>query len=458
NAVAINKKRQDPPPPTTPTFPTQYYYDQKLDHFNDTNTETFKQTYYFNSSFYKAGGPIFIHTAGEARAQPIYVFSTGISELVASLNGLLVTIEHRFYGDSYPPSITDLSFDNIKNYLTIDQSLNDFVNFIKNPPAELAITDNAKAKWVFVGGSYAGNLAVWMRKLYPDVVFASYASSAPLLAKLDFFEYDQSIAKALSKCSQQVADVFKLIDPILLSGNDTAILELKKLFGLQDLVDNSDFASALSSPISDMVQYYLPASPSFPIDTIKVYCDAFNQAPATTTPFEIFVQLTNYYFQLVGLNTTEAILKKFSTTDSLTLKIPNDLTSYTFQYCTELGYFQVAPKPPLLSLRSQLNNNTYFQGQCNYLFPTLPPPNVNKTNEKFGGNDGVFSNTVFVNGDLDPWFALTVKNLKDNKVFIIKNGSHTNDLNFPTPSDSQSLIDSRVFVKETLSKWLNVKN
>lgn len=37
-----------------------------------------------------------------------------------------------------------------------------------------------------VGGSYAGTMAVWMRQVYPDSVDGAWASSAPLLAKVDF--------------------------------------------------------------------------------------------------------------------------------------------------------------------------------------------------------------------------------------------------------------------------------
>jgi thymus-specific serine protease len=40
-----------------------------------------------------------------------------------------------------------------------------------------------------VGGSYAGNLAAWMRLAYPELVFAAYASSAPVNALIDDWQY-----------------------------------------------------------------------------------------------------------------------------------------------------------------------------------------------------------------------------------------------------------------------------
>lgn len=69
-------------------------------------------------------------------------------------------------------------------HLNSEQALADLAYFIiamnkkHNFPAE--------TKWVVFGCSYAGSLATWMRIKYPHLVYAAYASSAPLLAKADF--------------------------------------------------------------------------------------------------------------------------------------------------------------------------------------------------------------------------------------------------------------------------------
>ena len=56
---------------------------------------------------------------------------------------------------------------------------------------------NKKIKWIVVGGSYAGNLAAWSRMMYPDLIHSAYASSAPVLVKSDFYEYDLMVAKVI---------------------------------------------------------------------------------------------------------------------------------------------------------------------------------------------------------------------------------------------------------------------
>ncbi|RHZ74521.1 hypothetical protein Glove_221g67 [Diversispora epigaea] len=438
---------------------TPYYYDQYIDHFNK-NSGTFKQKYYVNSTFYKPGAPIFITTAGESHITKNQVTLSGLSEIAASFNGLMITIEHRFYGESYPP-VSKLTTKNLKKIHTVEQALADFANFIANPP-----NIPKKSKWIFVGGSYAGNIATWMRKKYPSLVFAAWASSAPLLAKLDFFEYDLAVGQALPCRNDIISSVENFIDPILHSGDRIKIASLKSLFGLLVLEDDQDFASALVSPIAAMVQTYFPPTSPQEIDSIPFFCKAFDDAPSKDPAVltAIYAQIYKYFLQAKGLTTNEAILEAYATTY---ITLNNDVTSYYFQFCSEFGFYQTAPQPPLKRLRSSIVNIAYFNKQCKYLFPGILSPQVEKFNKVYGGNIGIFSRTIFTIGENDPWTPLTIagraggessdiiaKNIKNNYAYIIANGSHANDLRFPTPQDSESLLKARIFVKETLAKFI----
>lgn len=125
-----------------------------------------------------------------------------------------------------------------------------------------------------------------------------------------------------------------------------------------------------------------------------------------------------------------------------------------------MGWYQTAPRPPSKRLRSIIVNVTYFQNQCNYLFPRIPPPQVERINKEFGGNTGKFSRTLFTIGENDPWTPLTIAGGASsfkNYVFTIVNGSHVNDLRFPTPQDSKSLSKARVYIRKTLATFLKCR-
>lgn len=68
-------------------------------------------------------------------------------------------------------------------YLSSRQALEDVANFIRVVTVEQQLQN---AKWIVWGGSYAGNLAAWFRQKYPQLAYGAIASSAPVLAELDF--------------------------------------------------------------------------------------------------------------------------------------------------------------------------------------------------------------------------------------------------------------------------------
>ena len=74
----------------------------------------------------------------------------------ADHNALLMSLEHRYYGDSQP--FDDWSVENLK-YLTSMQALADVAHFIESQNEVL----KRKADWIVIGGSYPGALAAWFK-------------------------------------------------------------------------------------------------------------------------------------------------------------------------------------------------------------------------------------------------------------------------------------------------------
>ena len=104
---------------------------------------------------------------------------------------------HRYYGESRPTA--DISNSNLK-YLSSRQALEDVSYFHDYMVTQLNMTD--KNRWVSFGGSYSGALSAWLRLLYPHVVVGAVASSAPVKATEDFYEYLEVVQRSLASSVQ----------------------------------------------------------------------------------------------------------------------------------------------------------------------------------------------------------------------------------------------------------------
>ncbi|KAJ2759187.1 hypothetical protein IWQ56_005804, partial [Coemansia nantahalensis] len=170
---------------------TPFYFNQRVNH-TDGSLATFKQRVLINANYYAPGGPVYLLNSGETSASASYLSAGEPYTLAQATGGMLLIMEHRYYGESYP--VPDMSGPNMR-FLTVDNALEDIAYFIRNArpfvKSTIGVDISPGSKWVAVGGSYAGTLATWARAKYPDLVHAAYASSAPVLALADFYQYDE---------------------------------------------------------------------------------------------------------------------------------------------------------------------------------------------------------------------------------------------------------------------------
>nr|CAD7395997.1 unnamed protein product [Timema cristinae] len=83
-------------------LPPAEWFEQKLDHFNPTDTTTWRQKYFTNSAFYKPGNPVFLMIGGEGAANATWMVKGTWIDYASQLGALCFNLEHRFYGDSHP--------------------------------------------------------------------------------------------------------------------------------------------------------------------------------------------------------------------------------------------------------------------------------------------------------------------------------------------------------------------
>lgn len=388
---------------------------------------------------YQPGSPIFLFDGGEADASAI-VFDTlqnessPLRQVMRQFKGMGIVWEHRYYGGSLPGDNLTVNTDQAElQYLTVEQALEDVAYFARNF-TRTNHTDLGpdKTPWVFVGASYPGARAAWMRNFYPDVIFASYAASAPVQARVDFSSYyDQvyrsMVANGFGNCTKDIHAAVNYIDQVLDGspynvGNDTSpagrkVTALKESFLGRGYGNGTNFGLAVGGLTWDIpgdFQYYgLEGDPSGYSTGIRGFCDYISTDPKTGRTSgsdgwakEKGAEWTTKRWASYGTCADGAC----ETGDGLVLD--SDSIAWTWQTCTQLGYYQTANLGPH-QLSSKYNSLTAAAQMCQDQFSNasvafLPAsPDVDGLNARLGGWTIRPSNVYWSNGEFDPWRSLS---------------------------------------------------
>ncbi|KAF9524271.1 serine carboxypeptidase S28-domain-containing protein [Crepidotus variabilis] len=415
------------------------WFEQPLDHFASKSSDTFHQRYWVNTRHYKPrkGAPVIVLDGGETSGEDRLPFlDTGIVEILArATGGVGVVLEHRYYGESIP--VSNFSTDALR-FLNNAQAAADSANFMKHVKFD-GIAEDLTAPgtpWIYYGGSYAGARAAHMKILYPDIVWGSIASSAVTHAALSNWQYMEVIRTAADpKCSKHLVNSITTIDSILSNGPDFIKNRLKGLFGLSGLKYDEDFVSVLESPLS-----YWQAKcwdPEFGSTKFDDFCHAlsspfgiFSAETLDDLPYEhpdrmitiegdlaFDVALINYgkwvKKNIVSMcpknSNVEQCFGTFDDEKYQSTSLDQDWRLWTFQVCTEWGYFTTAPpdqKQPRII--SKLLTLDYESKICKQAFPkgdyfTVPNlPNITAVNAL--GDFGIAADRLaIIDGEIDPW-------------------------------------------------------
>ncbi|KAL9058435.1 MAG: hypothetical protein Q9162_001730 [Coniocarpon cinnabarinum] len=244
---------------------TPYIFDQPIDHFPDNDrylphdNATFQQRWWFDSSYYKPGGPIFFNVGGEGsdgNSDPFATLDSGIIQILMSqFNGLGVILEERYSGDSFPYNTT--TTDQMA-YLTVEQNIADLAYFAQHVvfPGIAANTSPQSAPWILYGATLAGAQTAFAMETYGDLFFGGIASSAVIHATATYPQWYAPVQKyAPQDCVASINGIVDKFDGLVASGNRDAVNVFKSLFGLQSLEDDRDFAVTIAFPIGNPLFY-----------------------------------------------------------------------------------------------------------------------------------------------------------------------------------------------------------
>ncbi|RFU24383.1 hypothetical protein B7463_g11953, partial [Scytalidium lignicola] len=489
------KERQSAPYPA-------YTIDTPIDHFPQSSRYaphvkgTFKQRYFFDSTYYKPGGPVFLYIAGETSGPSRFSnLENGIIQiLMQATNGLGVILENRFYGESFP--FENSTTDNLR-YMTNEQTIADNAYFAQHAtfPGISGDLTAPKTPWILYGGSLAGAETAFSIVTYGDILYGGIASSGTVHAKLAYPEWYDPIQKfGPQDCIASINAIVEKIDYLVATHNTKAIQELKAIFGLEDLKDIRDFAMTIAFPIGGPLNYPINTwqelnwYPAYSGPDFFYFCGNItniNPSPSVAavdnqlakyTHGATWTNLGNYakYFKEVYLplcpNGDINNIECFGTQNqTFYADISNGAgRSYLYTTCTENGAYQVAPSsgPSLIMNVLQID---YTQQWCTWSFPPgrynrIPPtPDLSVWN-KYGGANIKADRLAIIDGDADPWLGLTFHDpaaglrvsTDNNPEYLITGSGHHWDSYgiLDIPAEPLFIQQAHLWEIRTVQKWL----
>jgi pimeloyl-ACP methyl ester carboxylesterase len=458
------------PPPTPKLGETvnkgavQEWFTQKLDHFDPSNTKTWRQKYWYNQAYYKPGGPIFLMLGGESAGSNYWLTYESLEfvKLAKYYGAMVFTNEHRYYGASHPTS--DMTTANMK-WLTSEQALADIADFITAMNAQYK-WDNPK--WVTFGGSYSGALSGWFREKYPQLVVGAVATSAPVYAEADFKEYLDVVQTSLRTFSPQCADNvragFTEIQRLMGSaaGRTTLKQKLRLCFDI-NVNNQKDVMYFYESVIGNYmitVQYSQDNVGVYANDlTVPVLCGHMNtNKPIIDRITDVNNMVMNIFGENCLYNSYSGFIDFMRNTQFGAAS--SDDRSWVYQTCTEFGYYQSTDMAN--NIFGQELPVSYYLQQCGEIYGSQFTANsisqaVDNTNKYYGGRDNFnATNVVLPNGTVDPWHALgilTSPNPQTNAI-LITGTAHCADMYPARASDPRELTLARESIELRLATWI----
>ncbi|XP_063709094.1 thymus-specific serine protease-like [Culicoides brevitarsis] len=453
----LQNLQKEPPPPPKSEFSTKAvstnWFRARVDNFNPSDTRTWNMRYIANNQYYVAGGPLLIYIGAEWAISAGWVQGGMPFDMARQYRGYLVYTEHRYYGLSRPTS--DLSYANLK-YLNVDQALADLAAFIQWFKANVAGMENSKV--ILFGGSYAGTMAAWMRQKYPNLVTGSWASSAPLKAKVDFFEYKEVMGYAFKTiggqyCYDRLEQAFAEMER-LVAIRDVRRIEQDFQLCIQLDVNNKldvwNLFSSFGNSLAGIVQYHWPGN----IESVcNVMTDSRYRDGMAAFAAWIRSQWGNYCY---GHRYVDTLYYYQGT------KWGGESESYRqwyYQTCVDFGYFQTSNSTNQ-PFGSSFPADLYTQMCADAFDRSLTRPAIEgliaKTNEKYGALDPKVTNVYFTHGSIDPWSAIGVQETQHeaSPAYVIPLHSHCTDMYSQSAKDTAEMKVAKEMAWNLVDKWL----
>jgi len=441
-------------------YPRPRFVTQPQDHFDAANTRTWQQAYYVNDTFFKKGSygadaPVFMCVGGEGppidgSAVVNSVHCNVAVEWLQETGALMVAVEHRYYG-CHNASACPFNSGDAKplTWLSSHQAVEDLAMAHAHISAEFALT--SANKWVSWGGSYPGMMASFIRVKHPELVHASVASSAPVIAQLDMPEYNDITAAAYSlssvggstACTAAIAKGHATIGSMM---NTTAGRSaLAKQFGVSAiaLATRNGQRNFAGEGVS-----YFPSQGNDPSCTqpgcnIEQICKIM----VDTSKGDEVARLAS----LRNLQLAAGVLRADGDE-------PNELDYWGYQTCTEFGFYQTCEVGSKCFYTQGLDLLADNMAMCTSEFGIAQDavgPAIVKTNAFYGADHPNATRIFYPNGDVDPWHGLSKLTAgPELPVLMVSGASHHAWTHPSAPTDQASVVAARKTIRQQVAAWL----
>jgi hypothetical protein len=397
-------------------YPPPSFATQMQDHFDDSNKITWHQAYYVNDTFWEGpngDAPIFLCVGGEGppidgSAVVNSVHCNIAVEMLQEKKALMFALEHRYYGchNMSACPVQDLSTKDSLKYLSSSQAIEDIKHFVEQMNLEYKLS--SANKWVTWGGSYPGILAGWSRLAHPELIHAAVASSAPVQAQLDMYEYNDAVARAYTvddnnvggseACRLAIATGHRQLEKLLETSDGIAKAESLLGFSKGDLGTRRKQQEQLGMGAANFPAQENDPACEEPACNIKKICAIMRD-------------------ESHGDELHRIAAVKSAQAQAAPMLQASELPDFWFwQTCTEFGFYQTCKKNSGCMF-PQITDVESMAGGCASWGINISDieKSIEATNTKHGGSskplgaDGTLGTcVVWPNGEVDPWATLSV--------------------------------------------------
>lgn len=143
----------------------------------------------------------------------------------------------------------------------MEQALADTAHFIEHIKSSSVTPGAQNSPVIVIGGQYSGSLAAWTRQSFPHLVAGAWASSAPVLAVYDQFQYKELSGAVYrhvggNECYENIERGFAEVEQMVADGRNAEVSEMFHLCNVfDDELDSQLFFSLISEAFSLLAQF-----------------------------------------------------------------------------------------------------------------------------------------------------------------------------------------------------------